>query len=212
MTAVAGLVCDGAVHLGGDSAGVGGYALTVRADSKVFTIGPYVLGFTTSFRMGQLLRYSLQPPHPEPGADLERFMATVFIDAVRDCLKTGGWAVKDKEREEGGNFLVGVHGHLFEIMPDYQVAVAADGYAAVGCGFELALGALYATGQDPVMTPRRRLQLALEAAERFSAGVRRPFAYITTDASAADDNSADDSSPGDGERGKSAKGEAAPPD
>lgn len=175
MTAVVGLVHDGAVHLGGDSAGVGGYSLTVRADSKVFTNGPYVMGFTTSFRMGQLLRYALKAPKPD--GDLEAFMATTFIDAVRDCLRTGGWLKKENEREEGGNFLVGVGGQLFEIQSDYQICVAADGYAAVGCGYELALGALYATGRTR-MAPEKRLQIALEAAERFSAGVRGPFAFV----------------------------------
>ncbi|WP_433233811.1 hypothetical protein [Actinomadura nitritigenes] len=174
MTAIAGLVHDGRVHLGGDSAGVGGYALTVRADAKVFANGPYVMGFTTSFRMGQLLRWSLEAPHPK--GDLEKFMSTVFVDAVRETLKDGGWLRKDSEREGGGTFLVGVRGRLFTIESDFQVGEAADGYAAVGCGHDLALGALYATSGQ--RKPRRRLRLALEAAERFSAGVRGPFAYV----------------------------------
>ncbi len=54
MTAIVGLVHNATVYIGGDSAGVSGYSMTVRADSKVFTIGPYLMGFTTSFRMGQL--------------------------------------------------------------------------------------------------------------------------------------------------------------
>src|SRR4051812_42965869 len=111
MTAIVGLVHDGTVHIGGDSAGGGGYSLTIRADAKVFTNGPYVMGFTSSFRMGQLLHHALKPP--EPDGDLEAFMTTTFIDAVRECLKTGGWAAKENEREEGGVFLVGVHGRLF---------------------------------------------------------------------------------------------------
>jgi hypothetical protein len=53
----------------------------------------------------------------------------------------------------------------------------ADGYTAVGCGAQVAHGVLYAT---PSMPPRRRLQLALEAAQRHSAGVRGPFRYIKT--------------------------------
>lgn len=176
MTAIVGVVSGDEVHIGGDSAGVAGMSLTVRADSKVFTNGPYVMGFTTSFRMGQLLRYALAPP--EPDGDLERFMATKFVDAVREALKAGGWAMKENEREEGGTFLVGVYGRLFCIQDDYQVGEAADGFAAIGCGDEIALGALYATARSR-MSPRRRVQLALEAAERFSAGVRGPFAYVT---------------------------------
>jgi hypothetical protein len=52
VTAIVGLVHEGTVYIGGDSAGVSGYSMTVRADAKVFTVGPYLLGFTTSFRMG----------------------------------------------------------------------------------------------------------------------------------------------------------------
>jgi hypothetical protein len=178
MTAVAGLIHGGRVHIGADSAGVAGRSLTVRADQKVFTIGRYVLGFTDSFRMGQLLRYCLIPPPPE--GDLPRFMATVFVDTVRDCLKAGGSASRHNEQESGGHFLVGVHGRLFRIGSDYQVGEAADGFDAVGCGSELCLGALHATRRDG--SPRRRLRIALEAAERFNAGVRGPFVYATSKA------------------------------
>jgi ATP-dependent protease HslVU (ClpYQ) peptidase subunit len=176
MTAIVGLTHNGTVHIGGDSAGVSDWSLTIRADSKVFTNGPYAMGFTTSFRMGQLLRYALKAP--EPNGDLERFMVTTFVDAVRECLKEGGWATKDSEREEGGDFLVGVHGRLFSVHPDYQVGEAVDGFAAIGCGQEIALGALYTTARTR-MAPEKRVKLALEAAERFSAGVRGPFAYVS---------------------------------
>ena len=178
MTAIAGLVHDGAVHLAGDSAGVSGYSLTVRADTKVFTNGPYVMGFTSSFRMGQLLRWSLEAPHP--AGDLEKFMATTFVDAVRTTLREGGWLVKNSEREDGGTFLVGTAGRLFTVSDDFQVGEAADGYAAIGCGHELVLGALYATARGKKQ-PVDRLRIALEAAERFSAGVRGPFAFVSTD-------------------------------
>lgn len=178
MTAVAGLVHDGRVYLGADSAASSGWSLTVRADEKVFTNGLYAMGFTDSFRMGQLLRYGLAPPTPPAAHELPRFMATEFVDAVRECLKAGGYAVKNNEQESGGTFLVGARGRLFTVYRDYQVAESAAGFAAVGCGHELCLGALHATGRG--QPPRRRLRTALEAAERFSAGVRGPFAYAVS--------------------------------
>lgn len=67
MTAIAGLVHDGRVLIGADSGGVAGWTLNVRKDSKVFTNGAYVMGFTTSFRMGQLLRWAFKPPAPRQG-------------------------------------------------------------------------------------------------------------------------------------------------
>lgn len=179
MTAIVGLAQDGKVYIGGDSAGVSGLSLSVRADTKVFQKGRYLFGFTTSFRMGQLIRHCLDVPKPK-GTDLEDFMATRFVDALRECLKTGGWARKENDREEGGTFLVGVRGQLFTIYDDYQVGRTADGFAAVGCGDEIALGALYATaGTD--LKPRKRVKVALRAAERFSAGVRGPFVCMSID-------------------------------
>jgi ATP-dependent protease HslVU (ClpYQ) peptidase subunit len=181
LTCIAGLVHDGGVYLAGDSAGCSGWNLTVRADPKVFVNGSYVMGFTSSFRMGQLLHYAFTPPEPDYINDLHRFMCTAFTDSLRQCLKDGGWAEKDKERETGGTFLVGTHGRLFEVSSDYQMGEPADPYAAVGCGSEVALGALHATAGSK-MTPHQRLEAALAAAERFSNGVRGPFVHVSTTA------------------------------
>ena len=174
MTVIAGLVDSGQVLIGGDSAGVSGYQLTVRRDSKTFTNGPYVLGFTSSFRMGQIIRYSFLPPAPPADGDLETFMCSGFVDALRQSLLDGGWARIEQAQIQGGCFLVGVQGRLFRVDGDFQVGESLDGYDAIGCGDDLALGALYATA-DTGMSAEGRVMLALRAAERFSAGVRGPF-------------------------------------
>lgn len=178
MTAVAGIVHDNVVFIGADSAGTSGWSLSVRSDQKVFKREGFAFGFTTSFRMGQLLRYRLDIPGvPLEDDDLEKYMATTFIDAVRSCLTDGGWATKNNEHEEGGTFLVGVKGRLFVVYDDYQVAESASGYAAVGSGQDLALGALYAT-RDLAMHSSQRIGIALAAAEYHSAPVRHPFTIV----------------------------------
>lgn len=179
MTCIVGLVGeDGTVYMGGDSAGVSRYDLTIRADEKVFENGPYAMGFTTSFRMGQLLRYAFRPPRFDGEGSLERFMTVDFVDAARTCLKTGGFAKREHEVETGGTFLVGYLGRLFSIYSDYQVGYVKTGYDAVGCGAELAKGCLFATAKTD-MTPEQRVTSALEAAEQFNAGVRGPFHLVT---------------------------------
>jgi hypothetical protein len=127
--------------------------------------------------MGQLLRWSLRPPVPEGG--LERFLATTFVDEVRQCLKTGGWAGIENSREEGGTFLLGIQGRLFTIMDDFQVGEAADGYDAVGSGDALALGALYATA-NLNLYPTERITLALSAAAAHTPFVMQPFTICST--------------------------------
>jgi hypothetical protein len=176
MTAIAGFCHDGKVWIGGDSAGVAGSDLTVRSDPKVFRNAEFLFGFTSSFRMGQLLRYSLAPPKPVTGQDVYEFMVITFVNAVRECLKAGGYATKDKEAESGGCFLVGYQGRLFSIESDYQVGESQDGYAAAGCGDQIICGALFATQG---MEPMQRMNLALAAAERHSSGVRGPFLIET---------------------------------
>lgn len=175
MTCIVGVAHGGAVIIGGDSAGVAGWSLTVRKDAKVFRRGPMAFGFTTSFRMGQILRYSLKvPDHPDGMAE-DEYMATRFVDAVRESLKDGGYASKDNEREEGGHFLVGYRGRVFHVGGDYQVGESVHGFAAVGCGEDIALGSLWQS--RGYADPHQRAADALAAAEQFSAGVRGPFAF-----------------------------------
>ena len=175
VTCIVGIETAEGVLLGADSAGVSGWSLTTRADEKVFRNGPAVFGFTTSFRMGQILRYSLTVPEPI-GKDLDRYMATDFIDAVRASLKLGGFAKVENNQEQGGTFLVGVRKTLYCVSGDFQTGRAADHYDAVGCGAELALGNLYAT--SGIEIPRERLRMALSAAAHFSAGVIPPFRFV----------------------------------
>ena len=153
MTCIVGVEAPGHTVIGGDSAGVDDQdLLVVRADAKVFALlgGEFVVGFTDSFRMGQLLRYGLRLPAREARdtayrRDPERFMAVTFIDAVRSCLARGGFARKEDEVESAGTFLVGWRERLYEVGDDYQVGRSTSGYAAVGGGASIAFGALHAT-------------------------------------------------------------------
>lgn len=178
MTCIVGIEWGHGAVVGGDSAGVSGWDLVVRADEKVFRRGPFVMGFTSSFRMGQLLRYRLEvPEHPE-GMGPHEYMATAFVDSVRECLKAGGYATKENEQEEGGTFIVGYRSHVYTVESDYQVGRASDGFMAIGCGHAIAAGALWATRSNPY--PIDRVGIALNAAERLSAGVRGPFTVLRT--------------------------------
>jgi ATP-dependent protease HslVU (ClpYQ) peptidase subunit len=125
--------------------------------------------------MGQLLRHALAIPPHHPSIDVDKYMATTFIDAVRECLKTHGWASKKHETEEGGHFLVAYQGYLFCVESDYQVGRSVDRYMALGCGEDLARGALFALAVSDTLSGHDRVERALLAAERFSAGVCGPF-------------------------------------
>lgn len=184
MTCIVGSVAaDGTVWMGGDSAGVGGWSLKIRRDPKVFRAGPFLLGFTSSFRMGQLLQFML----PQQGWSRDRelrepfeFMVTEFIPAVRRILAEGGFKKTDSGVDSGGTFLVGYKGRLFKVDSDFQVAEAAYKVDACGCGEELAVGALagqFIMNRD--MSHELAIKNALTIAEENSAGVRGPFTILS---------------------------------
>ena len=164
------------MFIGGDSIGVGGYDYAIRADPKVFVRDDFAIGYTSSYRMGQLLRFSMViPPIPE-NMDLFQYMVTQFIEAVRKCLKEGGYAKKESETESGGEFLVGVRGRLFKIQSDYQVAETLRPYDAAGCGEQFALSSMFTSR---IKSPKNKIIKAMEAAAEFSVGVKPPYVIVS---------------------------------
>ena len=181
MTCIIGLLSDGVAYIGGDSCGSNGWTEEDCAHSKVFRVGDFVIGGTTSFRMLDLLEYSLTIPEKRPWTDedLEKFMRTAFVNAVRSCLKDGGFATKKSEAELGGTFLVGYKGHLWRVQNDYSI-ITRTKYDSVGCGQMVAFGSLFATETIGNLSAEHRVTAALLAAEEHVCGVRGPFNVLST--------------------------------
>ena len=175
MTCIVGFVEGNSVWMGGDSAGTNDWLNQDLYDSpKVFRNGPMLLGSCGSARQAQLLRWVLSVPDYNPRMEVEKYMVGVFMDAVRECFKAGGVCkIKESAEQSQGHFLVGYMGRLFAIYEDFQVRAPTLPYAAVGCGDQIALGSMFAS--DHITDGRARVELALRASERFSAGVRGPF-------------------------------------
>lgn len=191
MTCIVGIEHDSKVYIGADAAGSNGYGIEIRVEPKVFRRGDFVIGYTTSFRMGNLLQHVLKAPTWEVADDqdsVHSFMVRRFIPAVRECLADGGWLASKDERKSGGVFLVGFRGELYGVGSDLQVGRSADGYMACGSGEDLALGSLHTTMPkagfehrfDTEETIRDRITSALLAAEHHACGVAGPFTIEVT--------------------------------
>ena len=173
MTCIVGLVQDGKIYLGGDSAATDSWETRASRLKKVFRRGEFLIGYTSSFRMGQILQHHLDVRSKESGEDDEHFMVAGFVEAVRECLKKFAYTKVEHSREEGGTFLVGYNGGLYNVMSDFQVNFYHDAYDAIGGGAQYALGAMRVLGE--MATPEARIYRALEAAAYFSNGVCAPF-------------------------------------
>lgn len=148
MTCIVGVEKNGRVYLGADSCGSNGYSQFVTVEPKVF----------------------------RNGEDDHAYLCTDFIDAVRACLKEGGFTQVKDNVEIGGFCLVGYRGRLYYLENDFHLRRVCFGVGAVGAGDMVALGALHAAPQN--LTPRQRLERALSAASEFVVGVTPPFHFI----------------------------------
>jgi hypothetical protein len=164
MTAIAGIVNAGVVWLGGDSACTNEktFELMIQARAKVFKRGPFVIGGCGTAVWCELLA-RLRPP-----ADAQLAWLT---NAVSEA---------GHRPDASDAALVGFRGRLYSFEADgAAVYMLAGGFGAEGSGSPAVYGALFAL-RSTAMTPRRRLAIALEAAESRFANVRRPFRYVHT--------------------------------
>lgn len=143
MTCIVGLKDKNNVYIGCDSLGSNGVIKTNRVDSKVFKKNDFLIGFTSSYRMGQILQYNLVVTEQTSKQDDFEYMCTSFINGVRKCLKEGGYTKIDSNVESGGFFLVGYKKELYEVQCDFQVSIIKEPYNSCGSGMYFALGSLH---------------------------------------------------------------------
>ena len=173
MTCIVGLEAEGGVLIGGDSAAADGWNIHATRLEKVFQVNQFLIGYTSSFRMGQLLQYKLSVEQRKHNKSNLEYLAITFIDSVRECLGAGGFRQVENGQESGGKFLVGYEGVLYVVDNDFHVNSSIDGFTAIGCGANFALGNLLATNKE--MPAVKRVELALAAAGHFSNGVCAPY-------------------------------------
>ena len=180
MTCIAGLKHGGKLYMGADSLVSNAVACSLQEWPKVFHNGPLMIGYASSNRMGQILQHCLEVPEVD-WENLDRYMADDLSRAVREALRDNGWIYTDCDRESGGVFLVGIGGRLFEAQEEFSFLEPSHGYAAIGTGGQVAMGALFATA-DCDLDPTARVRAALLAAQEFTPYVREPFVIEIQDA------------------------------
>ena len=169
MTCVVGYKSkDGKLYFGGDRIAVSGYHVDFRSRPKIFKNNGILLGYTTSFRMGDILEYVFNPPvyNKSIASNEFEYMIQHFIPELIKCFGENNWLEKKNEVVIGGTFLVGVNDKLFYVDSDFQVGESADNYYSIGAGRDIANGAMYALRDED--DAERKLTIAIEAATRHS--------------------------------------------
>ena len=177
MTCIAGIAEAGRVYLGCDSLVAAGHEVIQASDSKVWVAaGVFALGVAGSAVWWDLLRDRVRWERVARDATSEQDFRRSLVSEVRAVAQSEGLDLDDEEC--GGDALVGVGGTLFRFDSYLTCQRVSERFCAVGSGSAPALGALYAT-QRRGLEPKKRLVLALTAAERYTISVRRPWRWAS---------------------------------
>lgn len=150
MTVIIGYTDGENVHMIADGGIVNGDSIQNIVHPKIFKINvaghDMLIGYTTSFRMGQLLQFYLKEKLSSTDIDKDKiyeFLCTTFIENIRTIFKEHGFqCAGENQQEYGGTFLIGCMGRLFTVQDNYAVLEFKENFACVGCGETLATASM----------------------------------------------------------------------
>lgn len=173
MTCIAALVDKGTVYMGADSMGTSDDdAYDAVFPKKIFRIDDMLIGVAGSLRIIQLLQYAWDIP------DRGNLPANAYMVAVAESIRhllsdvEASSTVDGTRRVYEGMVMIGYEGKIYRIFSDFAVTQTKQDYATIGSGGQVASGSLFSTKG---MEPKKRIQLALNAAAQHISSVRGPF-------------------------------------
>lgn len=186
MTCIVGMVRNGEVFMGGDLMGSNGFTGKVYPDSKVFVNGDFIIGYTSSFRMGQILEWNWQQPLRQEGITDRQYIQLNVVESLRGTFAEFGYGVKNGLECIGGNFLIGYKGSLYEMQDDFSI-LKVDDFSAVGSGGYHAEAILHYLYPDEEVHPFTILQTAIATAANFTQSVSAECTLYSSDPKIAEE-------------------------
>lgn len=173
MTCIVAMVENGVVHMAGDKCGSNGYTKRIVGKPKIFINKNFIIGYTTSFRMGQLLEFTWCPPEQLNSQSDNVYIYKTVVDSMKQLLKKDGFATDTN----GGSFLFGYKGKLYEMQDDFSIF--EQQIASVGCGYVEAQSVIYVLNKiNYDGSIQDKLQLAIEASSMIKPGVSSEYDYL----------------------------------
>lgn len=184
MTCIVGIESNSGATLSADSSSVGNHHTRRVNGSKVFSYdNGTICGYTTSFRMGQILEHHVVPP--ELDRNERDYVIEVLIPEVRRAMKDRGYSEVQNNEEKGGFFLLGIEDKIFKVQRDFSAIRYQEPYFAVGEGAREAYGAISAIlnmDNGNIESPKFVAEAAIKAAAKFNSGVKLPITTCQTSA------------------------------
>jgi hypothetical protein len=134
MTSIVAISTEEGVYLGGDLAGSNGHNIGEVSQSKVFCVGEFLVGYSGSFRAGQIVEYSWSPPDRILGVCDYNYLVLQIIPSLMVILEGSGFGGYDGTEVKGGNFLLVYEGRVYEVQEDYSILEWVQPVVCLGSG------------------------------------------------------------------------------
>lgn len=171
----------GTVYLAGDKLGSNGSTKAVYKDPKVFQIGHFCFGYTSSFYMGQLLKYHWKQPCKTMHQDEDGYIFKDVVQSLKKVFKDNNFGHEQNGHEpDFGQFIMVYKGRIFEVQGNMSL-LETDNLSSVGCGKSHALGAVEALVNNTNIPAPDILKESMKIVSKFSCGVSEECDVIKCD-------------------------------
>lgn len=119
---------------------------------KIAKNGKFLVSAAGLVRGINLIQHAFVPPVAPRKGNLDKFMVTQFVPALRKLFIQSGYDIKSEgdPASHDNDFIVAVNGTLYFIDEAYGLERTKNKLYATGTGFKLAIGAADALGIDDV--------------------------------------------------------------
>ena len=169
------------VWLAGDKMASNSFSHSLVKDPKVFKVGDFYFGFTDSFYMGQLLKYSFVPPEKQEGISDSQYLFQDVRVALTNLFDQNEFGIKDRGTLECpdlvfGEFLMVYKGSIFLVQAN--MSFLEYDMATCGSGAQVAQGVLTALMENTDLSTEELLTKTMDIVSRNCVGVSKELDII----------------------------------
>jgi ATP-dependent protease HslVU (ClpYQ) peptidase subunit len=128
------------IIIAGDKMGSDSYSKMIVKEPKVFINGDFAIGYTDSFRMGQLLKHVWVPPERKMEQETDNYLYADVTKSLRGLFKDNGFG--DDDNNEFGAFIMVYEDRILEMQGEMSLLEHETDIVSVGAGCYHATAAL----------------------------------------------------------------------
>jgi len=140
MTCIISFERDNKIIIAGDKKASNSATGSNVKEPKIFEKKKFMIGYTSSFRMGQILKHIWTPPSKKEDQTIDNYLYTDVINSLRQVFEVNNFG----ESDTTGTFILVYKNRKFIYQSDNSLLEYEDNVISTGSGEEIAFGSVKA--------------------------------------------------------------------